>query len=347
MLPNGVSGIQFQDAVPGSSILVVGGTDSGARNVIYNNRITGIVSNAIGLIVRGNFIGTDITGTLRPQGIESSPGGGGGDGILISGGSVTIGGASAAARNVISCHGAGIHLASGSATVQGNYIGVAADGSSFGNDSEGVLVDSDAIGLVGGTGAGEGNVIAHNFHAGITVKNSARAQILGNSIFDNGTTDFGSFQGHPGIDLNDNGITPNDSCDADTGPNGLQNYPTLTAALAAGSTIKFLGSLDSKSATAFRIEFFSNPSCEVSGNGEGQTFVGSTTVTGDGSCDAAINVTLPVAVAVGQFISATATDPAGNTSEFGPCVQVTAAPTASDGSVSGRIIDVQGNPIEG
>ena len=93
--------------------------------------------------------------------------------------------------------------------------------------------------------------------------------------------------------------------------------------MAADGTLTLAGSLNSNPGTSFRVEFFSNPSCEVSGYGEGQTFIGSTTVSTDESCNASLNLTLPTAVQVGRFITATATDNVGNTSEFSNCVQVT------------------------
>jgi hypothetical protein len=345
-ISNGVSGINFQDTVPGTSLLLVGGTEPGARNVIFNNRISGLFSNAIGLVVQGNFIGTDISGTVRPPLAAGSADHG--PGITVGGGSVLIGGDSAAARNVITCIGNGLRLASGSTTLQGNYIGTTVDGSTpLGNQGAGVRMENDAVAIIGGTAPGQGNVIAHSFRAGIEVKNTARATILGNSIFDNGTQDVNTFQGHPGIDLNDNGVTPNDACDEDTGPNGLQNFPALSSAVATAGAIKLVGSLNSKPATSFRIEFLSNPSCEASGHGEGQTYVGSTTISTDANCSAGINVVLPAAVPVGQFVSATATDADGNTSEFGPCVQVSAPPTATTTSIHGQIIDTQGHSIAG
>ncbi|MDX6613328.1 MAG: trimeric autotransporter adhesin [Blastocatellia bacterium] len=357
-LSNGVSGIHVRQAASGTfnpdptlevGSLWIGGTESGARNVIFNNRINGIFTDAVdlNLIVQGNFIGTDITGTTNPPlGAGSHDGG---DGILVGDGTITIGGNSAAARNVISCPGRGLHVAAGVATVQGNFIGTTVDGiTALGNKYEGVRVENAAVAIVGGSSPGQGNLIAHNFFAGVEVMNTARATILGNSIFDNGTTDVNTFQGHPGIDLNDDGVTPNDACDADNGPNVFQNYPALTSAVVSAGATTFTGSLNSKAGTAFRIEFFSNPACEVSGNGEGRTFVGSTTISTGESCNANINVTLPFAVPVGLFITTTATDPNGNTSEFGPCVQVTApGPTAADGAVSGRILDTNGNAVAG
>ncbi len=59
------------------------------------------------------------------------------------------------------------------------------------------------------------------------------------------------------------------------------------------------------------------------GYGEGETFLGSAQATTDATCNAAFEVTLPVAVSPGAFITATATDPAGNTSEFSACRPVT------------------------
>ncbi|MEO1652891.1 MAG: PKD domain-containing protein, partial [Bacteroidota bacterium] len=55
-------------------------------------------------------------------------------------------------------------------------------------------------------------------------------------------------------------------------------------------------------------------------NGEGETFLGFTTVNTDSNGDASFSVPLSVIVADGAFITATATDPRGNTSEFGVCV---------------------------
>ena len=112
-------------------------------------------------------------------------------------------------------------------------------------------------------------------------------------------------------------MTPNDDGDGDIGSNNLQNYPVVSSAV-SGST-----SLNSTANTEFRIEFFANTACDPSGNGEGQTFLGFENVTTDGTG----NVSFSTTVAVGQFITATTTDPAGNTSEFSECIEVTAGST--------------------
>jgi hypothetical protein len=337
---NGVSGIQFEflNPDPGTSILLVGGTAAGARNVILSTRISGIVSNAIGLIVQGNFIGTDITGTFHPP----APGYSGGPGIIIGAGSATIGGASAGAGNLISGSGIGIRIAGGSTTVQGNFIGTAADGvTPLGNGINGISVEDDAVGTIGGAAPGQGNLIAHNFGTGVVVKRNLfsppnvkpHVSILGNSIFDNGTDDILAFQGRPGIDLGDDcgvcGVTPNDACDSDTGPNNLQNFPSLTSAGSDGQSIQMGGTLNSQPNTGFTIEFFANSECDPSGFGEGKRFIGTTSVTTGNTCDATFDVFVASAVPAGQFITATATDPDGNTSEFSACVEVTGPTSAA------------------
>lgn len=319
-LGNGVSGINLTSVTSGSSVLMIGGTAAGARNVIFNNRITGIASNALGLTVQGNYIGTDITGTVLAPGATF----GGGVGIFLSG-SATIGGASTAARNLISCHGTGVGIFGGSVTVQGNYFGTAADGvTPLGNQNNALLVNNDAVVTIGGTTAGQGNVIAFSFQAGVVVTDTAHATILGNSMFGNDTDPNSN---HPPIDLNDDGVTANDPCDADTGPNNLQNFPVITTAPIVAGSVTISGTLNSTASTTFRVEFFSGTACTPSGNGDGRTFLGFMNVTTDALCNASF-VSPALAIPPGQtVITATATDPAGNTSEFSACLLSGGAPT--------------------
>ena len=147
--------------------------------------------------------------------------------------------------------------------------------------------------------------------------------ILSNSIFSNTGL---------GIDLDPNGVTPNDAGDGDTGPNNLQNFPVLNSSITTGSVIRIRGNLDSAASTDFRIELFENDSCDASGNGEGETFLGATTATTNGAGIAGFDAILTKAVAAGQLITATATDPDNNTSEFSACQTATA--TASVPGIS-------------
>ena len=180
------------------------------------------------------------------------------------------------------------------------------------------------------------NIIAFNgggipccnaFNAGIWVHNSAAINnaLLGNSIFSNAGLGIDlEFDGDP------NCVEPNDNCDVDTGPNNLQNYPVITSVISGGGSTNIQGSLNSVPDTTFRVEFFDNPQCDPFANGEGQTFIGSVDIPTGANCNATINVTLPVTVQSGHVVTATATDPNNNTSEFSACrvvVQATPTPT--------------------
>src|SRR6185436_2563173 len=164
--------------------------------------------------------------------------------------------------------------------------------------------------IAGGPGA---NHIAYNLGSGITAFGTTRDTIRGNSIHDNRSL---------GIDLNNNGPTANDPLDADTGPNTLQNFPIIQSVehlgpQGSGST-RIHGKLNGVPSTTLDLDFYSNPACSNFPREflEGQTYLGSSEVTTDGSGSASIDVTLPVVTEAGARISATATDPAGNTSEF-------------------------------
>src|SRR5439155_25344558 len=112
------------------------------------------------------------------------------------------------------------------------------------------------------------------------------------------------------------GVTPSDAL-GHTGPNNFQNFPVLPSAVTSGSSTTITGTLDTLASGPFTIEFFSNDAADPSGYGEGQTYLGSTTATTDGSGHAAFTSTFPVSTA-GKLITATATDAAGNTSESPP-----------------------------
>ncbi|MEP6570470.1 MAG: DUF4214 domain-containing protein [Acidobacteriota bacterium] len=307
---------------------------------VISGSFTGI-SVSVGVsnnTVQGNLIGTNAAGTAAL--------GNSSDGIIIRGSSNTIGGSTANARNVISGNGRhGIFMGGDNAvsdiTIQGNFIGTDITGAALlGNGASGVFVNDTFNNTIGGIvttpGAPPANVIAGNGDRGVNLVGSTTGiAIEGNSIFSNGNL---------GIDLlggteNAFGVTANDSCDIDSGPNNkLQNFPVITTANSVAGNTTVTGTLNSAASTTFRIEFFANSSCDPSGNGEGQTFIGFTTVSTDGSCNASFNVSFPVAVPGGQFITATATDPANNTSEFSNCRFVT-SPTAASAIVIGRVAD--------
>jgi hypothetical protein len=291
----------------------VGGTTPAARNIISGNSGRGIIlSNGLGgssvsnNVIEGNFIGTDVTGT-QPLGNQYY-------GISVYGVSNTIGGTASGAGNVIAANSPGgidIEAATGS-FIQGNDIGTDLTGTlALGNQGPGILLSASNV-TVGGTDPGAGNVIAFNatsgFPGGVLMLSGTGNAIRGNSIHDNFRL---------GIDLGGDGVTANDLDDADAGADNLQNFPVISS-VTYGTNTTVTGLLNSTAGTTFQIDFYANPACSNFPREflQGETYLGSAQVTTDGSGNATFDVTTLPATENGARISATATDPAGNTSEF-------------------------------
>jgi YD repeat-containing protein len=303
---NGNSGIYISNA-PANNI---GGLEAGARNVISGNGGDGILieaSGTTGTLIQGNYIGTDLTGAL--------PLGNADDGVHIqnSASGNLVGGTANGAGNLISGNGwSGVRITAGAFgnTVQGNTIGTDPGGTlALGNAEQGVSLNSPDN-LVGGTEVGAGNHIAHNSGNGIYVETGTGNALESNLVWDNGAL---------GIDLDPPGITPNDTGDVDSGPNNLQNFPLLTSVSRNGAWTFVEGTLNSTPNTTYRLEFFANTACDPSGNGEGASYLGSQDVATDANGNASFSAILPAGISGGKPVSATATDPGGNTSEFSAC----------------------------
>ena len=286
--------------VGGTTGLTPGGACTGDCNVISGNTQFGVsLFGAVdGTQVLGNHIGVDAAGTADVGNVQAGVSVGD-----VAGAQVGAPGAG----NVISGNATnGVQISEGEAgtEVQANLIGAAADGSDLGNDGAGVALTSGSSGtLVGGTAAGEGNTIAANGEAGVEVAGGAAAgldnAILGNSIV--GNTDLG-------IDLaallgGADGPTPNDGPgDADTGGNGLQNFPELSAAVGGGSTV-VAGELRSSPSDEFRVEVFTNASGD-----QGETLLGAFELMTDSSGVASFARELAGTAGAGDQVTATATE---------------------------------------
>ncbi len=295
---------------------------SGSGSFLFDNAMAGgangIGLNGTGHTVQGNFLGTDATGTVA-FGMSQRA-------IGMAGSNHVIGGSAAGDGNVVAGAGFyyGIEVAGTGHVLKGNFIGTDVTGTlDFGNLRAGIAgVGTDLT--IGGITPGEGNTIAFNgasFSGGGVAVSGQQVRIRGNRIYQNtGTSQFGGF----GIDLyagGSAGLTPNDVGDGDTGPNGLQNFPILISAGPAapqGSGTRVQGVLHSTASTLFDLDFYANPPCADRPQEfiEGKDYIGSTQVPTDGSGNASFDVTLPTTVEAGSRISATATDPSGNTSEF-------------------------------
>ena len=303
-LPNGL-GIQYAQTFNAR----IGGPAPSQRNIISGNQFFAIEPlqggdghNLINITIQNNYIGTDRTGTNALGnglgGINAPTGGVGGPGFdalncLI-------------ADNVVAANGGpGVNWGGPTNRFVRNKIGVGADGlTALGNAGPGfVIFTSDST--VGGTNLADVNLIANNASPGISISGGSRNAILGNSIFRNAGL---------GIDLGDNGRTSNDAGDGDTGPNELQNFPAITGVAPGSGSLTVSGTLNSISNATYRLEFFHTADFTPANQPQAGRFLGSTNVTTDTNGNATFSVTFATNIAAG-FITATATDSTGNTSE--------------------------------
>ena len=238
------------NAAYGVSLTQTGGSVPGAtidRNVLSASGLSGINigNNVSGAIVTGNFIGTDATGTISVPSLN---------GIFLAGINATIGGTSAAARNVISGNSQnGVMVGGSGHSILGNFIGTTVTGTApLPNLIDGVAIQNSSNNTIGGVAAGQANTIAFNGAIGIDVISGTNNAIRGNSIYSNGAL---------GIDLGDNGATANDPGDGDTGPNNFQNFPVPTSASDRQHVVA--GTFNSTATTAFALDFFASPSCSA------------------------------------------------------------------------------------
>ena len=307
LLPDGgVNGIELSVATD----TLIGGDEAGAGNVIVASQVAIRLSSGLArTTIQGNLIGTDASSE-----IPLTPGA---MGIRTDNGpaDTLVGGLTSGAGNVFSGLGTGIYLIDGPTgfVIQGNRFGTDRSGTqSVPNRGSAIFLEMPGINgsIIGGTDPGAANTIAYNCGYGVQFAFGPNHwPILGNSIHSNG-----------GLGISFNGPSPsvNDAGDGDTGANDLQNYPVITSAVAAGGSVTVSGTLNSTPSTAFRLEFFASEFCDATGFGEGQQFIGTTDVTTDANGDASFGP-LSFAAPDDAEITATATDPAGNTSEFSQC----------------------------
>jgi hypothetical protein len=291
----------------------IGGPNPADRNLLSGNLGGGVIlpfPSTSGHLIQGNYIGTDVTGTAAlnagtPLGLRN------------------IGGAAVIGNLVSGNLGGGIALFDNN-VVQGNLIGTQRDGTSpLPNGNFGGINLQGNGSTIGGAGAGQGNVIAFNVNSGIDSQtNVSGNRITRNSIYSN--TALGITLLHTNTPL------ANDPGDADSVPgNHGQNYPVITSVGIASGTATISGTINSNASTALHLEFFANAACDPSGNGEGQSFIGAADVITDGSGNASFGpLAFPVPVGQG-VITSTATNSAGDTSEFSQCPAAVAGATST------------------
>ncbi|MBN2148264.1 MAG: hypothetical protein JW726_12805, partial [Anaerolineales bacterium] len=363
-IPNALAGVSIsgQGARIGSN--GDGVSDELERNVISGNTRDGIQIELGANLVAGNYIGLNAAGDAEiPNGVNGISLDSGGNIIGTNG----DGQGDVAERNVISGNttvGIAIHNTADANVVAGNYIGLNAAGdAAFDYDQQWIGIEIASAGnIIGTDGDGQGdaqeaNVIAGNIQSGVHLSGSAADQnrIAGNTIGWNATRQIpipnwqagvaldGNMTGNtitrnhisdaPGIDLGDDGPTPNDAGDVDTGANDLQNYPLLNSAALLGNQLIVTGTLDTLPSRAYTLEFFGNYNCGYGGDTTGREYLGTAVVTTTASGSVDFVSTLAVGDVPLRYISATATDPDGNTSEFSACTMTAMGISVTDASV--------------
>ncbi len=323
--------------VQGATGTVIGGTAVADRNVISGNRLRGVFIDDFsdgapaisdGTVIMGNSIGVDATGTA------ALPYDGGGAvqqiGIALwDGPDNVIGAPGARSGNVISGNSwYGVYVWGPNATgniVQNNIIGLDTTATTpVGNGADnavtraGVYLDNTLANLIGGDTAAEGNTIAGNDAKGVIITGtSADANaIIGNSITGNAGI---------GIDLATDGVTPNDPGDADTGPNGLVNFPEIDRVQRVAGNLLVDFTLDVP-AGDYRIELFASTTADPSGHGEGEKLLGAATITHTGSGTETFSMSVTSSAAI---LTLTATEDLGGGS-YGASSEFSAAVPSPD-----------------
>jgi titin len=287
---------------------LIGGAGPGMRNVISGNGNQGVMlagPNTLGNTVAGNFIGVDATGSFAIANAWA------GVDLFNSAQNNLIGG-SVRARNIISGNGqSGISISGDVAdtVVQGNTIGLNVTGNPVPNTLAGVVLFNGAISnQIGGTEPGAANLIADNLSDGVQLFDAATTNntVRGNSIFGNTGV---------GIGLYNNA-------------NLAAAAPTLVSAVLTTS-LSVTGGLAGMPNTTFHIDFYASPPPQ--NTAQAKTYLGAKDVATGFGGTVSFGVSLGAIVPVGRIITATATDPAGNTSAPSSGVAVTAVDSVGDG----------------
>jgi parallel beta-helix repeat protein len=279
------------------------------QNTISASQYNGMwLSGSLGLTVAGNTVSDSgsngiALGTGATAAITGNLAlGNGGNGIALHGGSAadvesnTVIGSAAhgiafweanagtISQNCVSGSGwSGIHVAgSSTATVTGNEVSGSVEHGIHWNNAVGWVL---------------GDTIYGNGGDGVAIRNNSYATVSRCSIYENGGL---------GIDLGDDGVTPNDGPTApDTGPNDLLNFPVLGDPVVSGNAATFTGT----ALPGSTVEVFT-AAPDPSDHGEGMTYLLSVPAH-------EVHGTFSFTVSLFDLpVTATATDQYGNTSEF-------------------------------
>jgi len=304
-VPNGNIGVRIGNGGAAvSSGNIIGGSAAGQGNLISGNGSYGIQAVVSDLTtIQGNTIGLDVTKTTAlPNNYGIS---------LSSALNNFIGGTTAGAGNFISGNTRqGIFVAENcvNTSIRGNFIGVNGAGEAFGNGMDGIMVQYASDTNIGGVDDPFENIIAHNGGNGIEIE-SAYAKVMGNQIYENSQL---------GIDvwrqIAQQGVTPNDPDESDD----IQNFPVIKkVSFPSPGRVLFAVEVPTLEGEEVTVSFFASDTCDPSGHGEGQVYLGYVTdIAVGGVAEFVINLPLPDAF---MYYTAIAWGPSLGQSEFSAC----------------------------
>ncbi len=342
-LPNFSGGLAYY----GSALIGVTFSDGQGGYIPGGNLISGNNAQGVGMTsidggaffwIKGNTFG------LSSDGLSAIPNGiGGTESSTISvhaqaGTSVQIGGTNPFDRNYLTYEtsdgtanrGHGISSFANTSSIidiRGNYIGVDPHGNPAPNSGDGIDAQGTGHTIIGGGGLDDGNIIANNGRSGVFIysyagtfssSDATGVTVRRNVIRNNGALgiDLTNVNNGGGAAIPD-GVTPNDCHDIDTGANGLQNFPELFAPIQnPDGTLRIDTILRSAPSRTYTIDYYVNGQADPTTYGEGQTWVGSTTVMTNGNAFVSVSANTTQQLPTTAIITATATDQDGNTSEF-------------------------------
>lgn len=298
------------EVVKSAGRLNIGGDYITQGNLIAGNNNLGIyIAESNTAFIQGNTFSSNAAGTAY---IPNEMG----DIKVFDSPYLRIGGDTSGYGNVIP---QGVTVESNSVNnvnllIKHNFLGISKSGYVYPIDR-----DRDGIFVEGATGSPEisFNQIT-NFNKGVVILSNSVVPVSKNKIYGNREM---------GIDLEDDEVTPNDSLDSDTGPNGLQNFPVISNVViddyGAVKVVNFDVSLHSAPNKQYYIEVFSSPFCGSNGYGQGkQGFAYNGSITTNSSGDSGIwhiSELFPTNI-IGPCLTATATEFDGvhylGTSEF-------------------------------
>jgi hypothetical protein len=273
---------------PGDDVVTIGGPGGGSGTVV------------------DCLVGTDAAGTSA---VPNGTAGAESAGIMVLTSGNTIGGSAAKSGNVISGNrGYGVLLQGLNNLVMNNRIGTGLGSNvNLGNGRDGIFVSGGQF--AGATCDILSNTILSNGGDGVDAGYNV-CNILANSISGNGEL---------GIDRAEDNVTPNDP--AATQYRRPSNVPEIWKIQVSFSPpqTKISGVIHQRSLYPITLEFFYSGSCDPSGNGEGASYLGSTTVTGSPSAtQPAAFIFTTNKIFIAGFYTVTATTEEG-TSEFSVC----------------------------